>query len=192
MRVLERENPVAVERKESRKDSGKETALFYFFLFLAGCLVGWIYEEIFYLVTEGILEKRGFLYGPYLPVYGFGALLMQLLLKRFKGKPAVVFLLSAVITGVLEYITGVLMWAVWHRRWWDYTGLFWNIDGYVCLRSVLSFAVGGLILLYILEPLMRKAYQRLSRKALHIAGGGFAVLLFLDCIFSFLFRNPIG
>ncbi len=138
------------------------------------------------------MEKRGFLYGPYLPVYGFGALLIQLFLKRFKGKPGVVFVFSAVITGVLEYITGTLMWMIWRRRWWDYTGLFWNIDGYVCLRSVLTFAVEGLLLLYILEPVLRKGYDRLERKAVSIAGGSLAVLLLLDCIFSFLFRNPVG
>ena len=191
MRVLERENPTAAERKD-RGGTIKEVALFYFFLFWGGCLVGWIYEEIFYLFTEGVLEKRGFLYGPYLPVYGFGALLIQLFLKRFKGKPGVVFVFSAVITGVLEYITGTLMWMIWRRRWWDYTGLFWNIDGYVCLRSVLTFAVGVLLLLYILEPVLRKGYDRLERKAVSIAGGSLAVLLLLDCIFSFLFRNPVG
>lgn len=177
---------------EERKREGSTESAFFFFLFLGGCLIGWIYEEIFYFVTEGILENRGFLYGPYLPVYGFGALLIYFCGKRFRKNPVLVFLLSALLTGVLEYFTGALMWAVWLRRWWDYTGLFWNIDGYVCLRSVLSFAVGGLLLLYGLEPALKKGYSRLNRKTVSIAAAGLSGLLLLDCICSFLFRNPVG
>ena len=125
-------------------------------IFFVASIIGWIYEMIFYKVTENILENRGFLYGPYVPVYGFGAILIVLLLKRFKKNPLILFVGMALVTGVLELIVGEFMVAVWHKRWWDYTGLFLNIDGQVCLRSVLSFAIGGLGLIYLIEPYINK------------------------------------
>lgn len=75
---------------------------YLFVIFLIGCLTGWIYEEIFYWYTEGMLRNRGILYGPWLPIYGVGALGIYAM-KPFKKNPAVLFLLSAGITGVVEY-----------------------------------------------------------------------------------------
>ena len=118
-------------------------------IFIVGCFVGYIYEEIFCLIIDRELVNRGFLYGPYLPVYGFGALFLMLL-KPFKKSPILIFVLSMLVTGVVEYITGYVMWEIWHQRWWDYTGLFLNIDGYVCLRSLLTFAIAALLLIYII------------------------------------------
>ena len=122
----------------------------YIIIFLIGAIVGFIYEELYCLIIDKELVKRGFLYGPYLPVYGFGAIIMTYLLKRFKKNPLVVFLLAMLITGIVEYITGYLMFTIYHRSWWDYTGLLLNINGYVCLRSVLTFGIGGLLLIYII------------------------------------------
>ena len=162
-----------------------------FIIFLIGCFVGFIYEEIFYLITEGILEKRGFLYGPWLPVYGFGAVFMVLLLKRFKNNKIIFFIMACLVTGILEYITGYAMNMIWHKRWWDYTGLFLNINGYVCLRSVLSFGIGGLILIYIIEPFVRKYYQKLKSKILNIILMLIFIIFIGDNILSFLIRNKI-
>ena len=78
---------------------------YLFVIFLIGCLTGWVYEEIFYWYTEGMLRNRGILYGPWLPIYGVGALGIYAM-KPFKKNPAVLFLLSAGITGVVEYIIG--------------------------------------------------------------------------------------
>ena len=79
---------------------------YLFVIFLIGCLTGWVYEEIFYWYTEGMLRNRGILYGPWLPIYGVGALGIYAM-KPFKKNPAVLFLLSAGITGALVCACGI-------------------------------------------------------------------------------------
>lgn len=184
--IKERETvSTAVSDKENR------AVQLYFFIFLAGCMVGWIYEEIFYYFEDGFFSKRGFLYGPYLPVYGFGALLMVLLLKRFRKNPVIFFLLSVLVTGVLEYVTGLAMWQIWHQRWWDYTGLFLNIEGFVCLRSVISFGLGGLLLIYLIEPALSRLVSKWPRRLINSFCTGVLTIMIIDTVCSFIFRNPV-
>ena len=162
----------------------------YLLIFFAGSFAGYIYEVIFYLLFDHELVNRGFLYGPYLPVYGFGAVILVLLLKRFKKNPLVVFLFAMFVTGVVEYFTGYLMWQIYHKMWWDYTGLFLNIDGYVCLRSVLTFGIGGILLIYLIEPLICKFISNIKKKVYRVS----CVLLFIiifDFILTIMFRNKL-
>lgn len=172
-----------VKRKWSSKTFSK-----LFLIFFIGCIAGWIYEEIFYYVAEGIIVNRGFLYGPYLPVYGLGALLIYLLLNRFKKQPLLVFLLSFVITGVVEYLTGLWMWEVYHKRWWDYTGLFLNIDGYVCFRSLFTFAIAALALIYVFVPLIDKLINKMGKKASFALSLTIGIIMIIDLILTLLFR----
>ena len=74
---------------------------YLFLIFFAGCIIGWIYEEIFYWITEGLLRNRGILYGPWLPIYGIGALGIYAM-KPLKKHPVLLFFLCAVVTGVVE------------------------------------------------------------------------------------------
>ena len=76
----------------------KDTICLYILVFLVGSLAGFIYEEMFTLLFDHVLIKRGFLYGPYLPVYGFGSVLLVFTLKRFKKNPLVVFFLAMLAT----------------------------------------------------------------------------------------------
>lgn len=167
-----------------------EKIKYYIFIFIVGGIVGYIYEEIFFLIEDHILVNRGFLYGPFLPVYAWGALLMALLLKKFKKNPILVFLLAMLVTGILEYFTGFFMLEIWHKRWWDYTGLFLNIGGHVCLRSIISFGIGGLLLMYIVDPLLTKGIKKYNSNALNILIIIFGVLYVLDSALSFILRNP--
>lgn len=159
-----------------------------FLIFFIGCFIGWLYEEIFYYVGEGIIVNRGFLYGPYLPVYGVGAVLIYLLLNRFKKYPLLVFLLSFIITGIVEYLTGLWMWEVYHKRWWDYTGLFLNIDGYVCFRSLFTFAVASLTLIYLVVPLIDKLIKKMGKKGSFALSLTIGIIMIIDLILTLLFR----
>lgn len=107
--------------KEKYDFDTKTKLCIYLITFIVGSIVGYIYEIIYYLIIDKELVNRGFLYGPYLPVYGFGAVFMLWLIKRFKKDPLIVFLLGVLITGIVEYITGYLMFHIYHRTWWDYT-----------------------------------------------------------------------
>ena len=163
---------------------------YLFLIFLIGCLAGWIYEEIFYWFTEGMLRNRGILYGPWLPIYGIGALGIYAI-KPMKKHPALLFFLCAVVTGVVEYVIGVISIRFFGMRLRDYRGLLWNIDGIICLRSVMSFAVMGLVFHYLLEPKAESMVRRINTKIVRIVCLVLFVVFVADCILSALFRTPI-
>ena len=167
-----------------------EKLCYLFLVFVAGCFVGWIYEEIFYWITEGLLRNRGILYGPWLPIYGIGALGIYAL-KPLKGHPALLFMCCVVLTGVVEYIIGYVGIQVFGLRLWDYRGLFLNLQGIICLRSVLSFGILGLVFHYLLEPLGEKLYRSIPGRTVQSACMFLLTLFIADCVLSFLFRTPI-
>lgn len=161
--------------------------IYWSLVFLFGAIIGWIYEEGFSILIDKTLENRGFMYGPYLPVYGFGAIFLVYFLKKYKDKPILIFILSILITGITEYITGYLMETIFKRTWWDYTGLFMNLNGYVCLRSVLNFAVLALLLMYLIEPLINKLIKKYKRTSTIFTISTFIIIL-IDLIITLLFR----
>ena len=163
---------------------------YLFLIFLIGCLVGWIYEEIFYWITEGVLRNRGVLYGPWLPIYGIGALGIYAL-KPLKCHPMLIFLLCVAVTGVVEYIIGYVSIRFFGLRLWDYRGLFLNINGIICFRSVVSFGIMGLAFHYLLEPIGEKLFCRIPKHTIHTCCLILTMLLLADSILSFLFRTPI-
>ena len=168
-------------------DNKKDKLIYWIFIFLIGSLIGWIYEEIFYFVTENTISNRGFFYGPYLPVYGFGSVILMVTLKKIKKYPFLIFVLSMLITGILEYITGYVMYAMYKKVWWDYTGLFLNIDGYVCFRSVFTFAIGTIGLMYWIEPWLIKFIEKYKKTSKYISTT-FLLIFILDCVVTFIFR----
>lgn len=172
------------------KSQISDTVCYLLLIFFTGCFVGWLYEEIFYWITESALRNRGILYGPWLPIYGIGALGIYAM-KPLKKHPAVLFLLCAVITGVVEYIIGWIGINRFGMRLWDYRGLFLNINGIICFRSVISFAVLGLIFHYLIEPNTERAVKRINKSTVRAVCLVLLVLFIFDCIISFLCRTPI-
>ena len=124
-------------------------------ILIIGGITGFIYEEVFYYFDLGKLVKRGSSFGPWIPIYAFGSVFITVLTYKFKEKPLIVFLLSLIITGTLEYLTGMFFYEVLHTRLWDYNTEilnFGNINGYICLRSVLLFGFAGVFLVYFIVP----------------------------------------
>ncbi len=105
--------------------------------FVIYSFLGWICEEIFCVVSTHEFVKRGFLFGPICPIYGYGAIILLFLLKDYKNKPVKLFFLSAIIFSVFEYITDFFLQALFSTKWWDYTGQFLNLNG----RITLSFSL---------------------------------------------------
>lgn len=167
-----------------------ESAKRYFLCFFLYCILGWIYEVTLALIYGWGFVNRGFLFGPYLPVYGVGALLLLLCLKRFMAKkrylgkvpitPVLVFLLVILITTVLEYCTGAALWAMFQKRWWDYSQDFMNLNGYVCPRTSIRFGFGGLFFLYVCQPLFEKAYRAIPQKVRGPLVYGIAAVMLAD------------
>lgn len=181
----------AVDTAENKKNGWLEIAERTIIIFMLSSITGWVYEFFFYLVTEHRAGNSGFFFGPYLPVYGFGALFILLFTRPFRRHPAAVFFGSIPVTGVLEYFTGLVMFRIWHERWWDYRESFLNIDGYVCLRSVLSFAVGALVLMYLLEPQVKERLSGDKRAVLrHAICIIFTLVFAADAVMTILWRMP--
>ena len=163
---------------------------YLFLIFLTGCLVGWVYEEVFYWITEGLLRNRGILFGPWLPIYGIGALGIYAM-KPMKKNPVLLFFLCALVAGIVEYIIGYISIRNFGMRLWDYRGLLWNIDGIICFRSVASFALMGLVFHYWLEPTAARMIQKLPAKTVRTVCLVLLLVFVSDCILSALFRTPI-
>ena len=132
-------------------------------LFYLSSIFGYIYELILCYINTGKIFSHGFLSGPWLPIYGIGSLLI-LLINKYKDKPLIIFTLSFLITGILEYTSGLYLLKVFKMRLWDYTGRLFNIDGLVCLLSAFCFGIGGLIVTYLFEPLVNKILQVFSKE----------------------------
>ena len=161
-----------------------------FLIFLAGSVAGWIHEVVFCWMTEGVLQNRGILYGPWLPIYGIGALGIAAL-KPLKKHPALLFVLCMAVAGVVEYVIGYAGIHLFGLRLWDYRGLFLNINGIICLRSVVSFAAMGMVFLYLLEPAARKLAEKINRTPLYIICLSLLFLFLAASFLSALFRTPI-
>lgn len=141
-------------------------------IMIIGGITGFIYEEIFYYFDLGYLVKRGSTFGPWIPIYAFGSLFITLLTYKYREKPLVVFIFSLVITGTLEYLTAMFFDKVLHTRLWDYNNEilnFVNINGYICLRSVLLFGFAGLFLVYIIIPKLICLIKKTNNKVLNIS-----------------------
>ena len=166
------------------------TILVYILLYFITCFIGWCFESVYVSIKFGHIVNRGFLYGPCLPIYGYGALLL-LPLSKFEKHPLIIFFLSMIISGILEYFTGYFMFQIWNQRWWNYTNDFLNINGFVCLRSVISFGLASIILIYFLKPFSINIMNKFSTIQLSYITSIFMLLYLIDNILSFLIRHPL-
>ena len=109
--------------------------MFYILCFFAYSFLGWVCECIYCSIPAKKFINRGFLEGPYCPIYGCGAMLVIYLLTPFAAKPLLLFVAGILVTSALEYITSWLMEMFFHTKWWDYSTYPFNINGRICLIS---------------------------------------------------------
>ena len=132
---------------------------------------GFIYETLFYKIDLGYFIKRGSSFGPWIPIYAFGGLFITLATNRFRKKTLAVFTINCLVSGILEYITGFVLYEIFNKRLWDYNVEIWNwgnINGYICIRSVLFFGISGLMLIYAFIPLIKKLVRNVSETKITI------------------------
>ena len=152
----------------------------WFLWFVLYSFIGWMYESILCSVAGKKLVNRGFLNGPVCPVYGTGAVAVVFVLSPLKDEPLALFLTSALLTTLLEYLTSWAMEKLFHARWWDYSKRFLNIHGRVCLRGFVAFgAMSALVVRYV-HPRVAALTGRLSARATHILVAALALLFAAD------------
>lgn len=125
----------------------------YFCIFLFYSFIGWLIEVFCKFITEKRFINRGFLIGPYLPIYGCGALFITIMLTRYKSDPFLLFCMSLFSCSVLEYITSYLMEKILKARWWDYSHSSFHINGRICLTNSLLFGIGGVCIVEWINPI---------------------------------------
>lgn len=126
----------------------------YFLLFLIYSFLGWTMEVILELIKTKKFVNRGFLVGPYCPIYGVGVLLITFLLDGYKSDIKIVFIFAILLCGILEYSTSYFMEKLFKARWWEYSQYKFNINGRICLEILVMFGIGGCLAIYIINPLM--------------------------------------
>lgn len=124
----------------------------YFILFIIYSFAGWIMETLWVSWCNKRLVDRGFLIGPYCPIYGFGALLIVLLLSKLSFSPILVFLMTVLVCGALEYFASWIMEKIFKARWWDYSNVKFNLNGRICLKNLIAFGIMGIAVIYVINP----------------------------------------
>lgn len=159
-------------------------------IFLSMSLFGWLWEVGMHLITNGEFVNRGALHGPWLPIYGSGAVLILTLLNRFRSKPALLFAATVVLCGFLEYMTSLVMEiATGGTKWWDYSGYFLNLDGRICAEGLLVFGVGGLAITYMLAPILDDLLARADEKKVVAVCSALMVFFAADAVYSHFVPN---
>jgi uncharacterized membrane protein len=156
-------------------------------IFLFFSFVGWVFEGALLLVTEGLLVNRGTMYGPWIPIYGVGGIVILLLVNRFSGKPLVCFFMIIAVCAPVEYAGAWLLWETRGLKYWDYSGYFLNIQGRICLESMLNFAVMGLIGIYVLAPVVDSLLNRIPLGTRRRVCAGLYAMFVCDFVFAEFF-----
>lgn len=138
-------------------------------------LLGWLYESfICSIFGERRFINRGFLLGPYCPIYGTGAILCWLVLRN-NTNIFWVFLIAAALCCVVEYITSFCMEKVFHARWWDYSNMPFHLHGRICLYGGIIFGGGIVVVKFFVQPTLMQLTALLNESWLN----GLALVLFI-------------
>ena len=152
----------------------------YFFIY---AVIGWILEVSFHVISQGKFINRGFLNGPYCPIYGFGALAVVLILGDLgNSNKLYIFFTSALVASLLELITGFILEKIFHKRWWDYRSNKFNLGGYICAEFSLIWGAVCYILYEAIHPMIRDAVTFLPVKAIGLINTIMGLIFVIDLI----------
>ena len=140
----------------------------YFLLFITYAFFGWLMEVICKLIQEKRFINRGFLIGPYCPI----------------DDPIALFFMSVIICSVIEYLTSYILEKKYHARWWDYSNKKYNINGRICLETLIPFGLLGMVISYFTNPIFFSWYSSFSDIGLHIISGLLLLIFITDNIVS--------
>ncbi len=178
---------------EQHFDKSTMLGIIALIIVIAG-VFGFLYEVVFYYFNSGMTEIywRGGNFLPWINIYAIGAVLIYFLTYKKRKNPLLVFLVSVIATGILEYVGGAFMEHVMHVKCWDYSTeilSFGNIDGYVCIRSVLVFGISSLLLMYLIVPFCFYLAKRMDKKKFLILSYTICAIFLFDELYNLIFAR---
>ena len=167
-------------------------AAFVFLLFMIFSTLGWFFECISCSIWTGkIVHDRGFLVGPYCPIYGLGCLYAYYFLSRYEENSILLYALAIIGPSILEYLTSVIMEKVYKARWWDYTDQPFNLNGRICLKNSVIFGLVGLTFVYYVKPFYDKLIDKIPDNTLIMITAVLFILFTIDCIVSLTIMSKL-
>lgn len=161
--------------------------LFFTLLFVVYSVLGWIIETIScFINTKKISFNRGFLIGPYIPIYGTSALLMILFLEDYKNDLFLLFMMSMIYASIIEYITSYLMEKIFKARWWDYSNYKYNLHGRICLKNSLLFGLAGVLLITYINPIVINLLSMIPSFIFKLLTIFLAIIFLVDLIITII------
>ncbi|MFB8885884.1 hypothetical protein ACFEZK_09535 [Clostridioides difficile] len=155
-----------------------------FLYFVIYSFIGWCCETTYCSVLQKQFVNRGFLNGPFCPIYRFGALAIVATLTPFVHNIPLLFLFSIIITSIMEYCTSFILEKIFNMTWWDYSKHKFNIHGRVCLENSLMFGVLSLIVMLIVHPIVVDFINSISKNVLFIFAISIEIYFVLDLVIT--------
>lgn len=164
----------------------------YFLWFMLYSSIGWLYEStICSIPKHHKMINRGYLFGPYCPIYGVGAVINLILLKNIEN-PIAIFVIAMITSGVVEYITSYIMEKLFQARWWDYSHYPLNLNGRICLYGCIIFGIGNVFLLKVFHPYVLIVTEKISFKGIWISSVLLFIIIASDTIFTTIRMNSLN
>ncbi len=157
----------------------------YFFLFITYSFIGWFVEVVGIIIQERKFVNRGFLIGPYCPIYGYGGLAINIFLSKYLNDPITLFVMAIFICGILEYSTSYVMEKLFKTRWWDYSNYRFNINGRICLETLWAFGALACIVMYFINPPLINFIKSIPTTLYNILFYVLLIIFLVDNIVSF-------
>lgn len=158
--------------------------LIYFFTIYS--FLGWCTEVLYYFKKEHKFVNRGFLYGPFCPIYGVGLISIIVLLDNFKNNIFILFLSAFFLTSFIEYFTGLFLEKIFKSKWWDYTEDPFNINGRICLPYSLIWGAASVGVVKIVHPLIEDVVFKIPKPFGNILFYGIIIYFIADFSFTIL------
>ena len=157
----------------------------WLFLFYFYCFAGWCFESVFVSLKSHKWVNRGFMRGPFLPLYGSGAIMMLVVSMPYADNIPLTYVAGVFGATALEYVTGVAMVALFKMRYWDYSNRFLNFQGHICLRSSLTWGLFTVLMTRVIHRPIESMMYRIPGQVLYYATVVLTIYIVADFTLSF-------
>lgn len=152
--------------------------------FLIYSFLGWVLETVYKSILQRKYVNSGFVFGPFCPIYGFGAVILYLFLNDFKHNFVLVFIIGVIIFSIWECLVGYFLEKLFNTKYWDYSNEKFNFKGRICLRMSLIWGILGVLFIYVLHPGISKIIEQIPTDIVVSISAILLLSLIIDFVLS--------